>query len=161
LCRWTPALNCERFVSPRLLPRYLIDAEKVLTEASVLNPKIDPSNAPLPEELFFDVGQNPKIGSSVSNTQHTQIYLSNLKVGIKPVPCGHRIPGAMWRQPSGLMPLRAVNMACTIRLVPASCSVSAGNGRLASTAVVLLLLYVRCNARRRAPYRTIRSTTCA
>lgn len=39
----------------------MIDIEKVLVEADVMNPNVDAKSLPLPEEQFYDVGQNPKV----------------------------------------------------------------------------------------------------
>ena len=51
---------------------YLTDIEKIVQEAKVLNPDAKALQA-LPEDQLHEVGQNPKIGSSIEQTQHTQI----------------------------------------------------------------------------------------
>jgi len=51
---------------------YIIDIEKILQEAWQLNPR-GPKEMMLPGEGFTMVGQNPKVGSSIRQTQHTQL----------------------------------------------------------------------------------------
>lgn len=60
----------------------LTDIEKILEEAFQLNPHAS-KESHLPGEMYLNVGQNPKIGSSIKQTQHTQICegaLSNYPV---------------------------------------------------------------------------------
>lgn len=61
---------------------YIIDIEKIVQEAWQLNPH-GPTEMMLEGEIFVNVGQNPKVGSSIKQTQHTQLChgsLSNYKV---------------------------------------------------------------------------------
>ena len=51
---------------------FLIDIEKILFEAWLLNPPRLPGDT-LPGEIFHEVSQNPKYSSSIELTQHTQI----------------------------------------------------------------------------------------
>jgi hypothetical protein len=51
---------------------FLTDIEKILQECWQLNPH-GPSSMILPGEMFVNVGQNPKVGSSIKQTQHTQV----------------------------------------------------------------------------------------
>ena len=51
---------------------YVTDIEKILQEAWQLNPH-GPATRALPGEVFIAVGQNPKVGSSIRQTQHTQL----------------------------------------------------------------------------------------
>ncbi|CAK8991101.1 unnamed protein product [Durusdinium trenchii] len=51
---------------------YITDIEKILQEAYQLNPH-GPAIHALPGEAFIAVGQNPKVGSSIRQTQHTQL----------------------------------------------------------------------------------------
>jgi len=60
-----PAANIENW--------FLTDIEKILQEAWQLNPH-GPKEMHLPGEMFVVVGQNPKVGSSIKETQHTQLY---------------------------------------------------------------------------------------
>eukprot|EP00933_Yihiella_yeosuensis_P081095 TRINITY_DN94637_c0_g1_i1.p1 TRINITY_DN94637_c0_g1~~TRINITY_DN94637_c0_g1_i1.p1 ORF type:complete len:1086 (-),score=160.10 TRINITY_DN94637_c0_g1_i1:308-3115(-) len=50
---------------------YITDIEKIVQEAWQLNPH-GPESMMLPGEKFISVGQNPKVGSSIRQTQHTQ-----------------------------------------------------------------------------------------
>jgi hypothetical protein len=53
---------------------HLIDIEKILFEAWLLNPPVlDADQTALPGEVYHDVSQNPKYSSSIAFTQHTQI----------------------------------------------------------------------------------------
>ncbi|KNC83490.1 hypothetical protein SARC_04248, partial [Sphaeroforma arctica JP610] len=62
----------------RLENWYLIDIEKILQECKVMNP--NPRGATkLPNEDYHAVGQNPKIGSSVARTQHTQVWRATVQ----------------------------------------------------------------------------------
>jgi len=66
-----PAANLENW--------FLTDIEKILNEAWLLNPR-GPEGDFLPGEMMVQVGQNPKVGSSIKQTQHTQMsegYLAN------------------------------------------------------------------------------------
>mmetsp|Transcript_28719 Transcript_28719/g.72210 ORF Transcript_28719/g.72210 Transcript_28719/m.72210 type:complete len:754 (+) Transcript_28719:55-2316(+) len=54
------------------------DIEKVVQEALVLNPPVSWAHI-LPGEDFHEVAQNPKAGSSIGATQHTQIARSHVK----------------------------------------------------------------------------------
>jgi len=56
---------------------FLTDIEKILQEAWHLNPH-GPRALMLPEEGFVIVGQNPKVGSSIRQTQHTQLSEGSL-----------------------------------------------------------------------------------
>jgi len=51
---------------------YLTDIEKILQEAWQLNPH-GQRDMCLPGEMYVCVGQNPKVGSSIKETQHTQL----------------------------------------------------------------------------------------
>jgi len=51
---------------------YITDIEKIVQEAWQLNPH-GPATHALPGEVFISVGQNPKVGSSIRQTQHTQL----------------------------------------------------------------------------------------
>jgi hypothetical protein len=51
---------------------FLTDIEKILNEAWQLNPHGPESNT-LAGEMHVSIGQNPKIGSSIQKTQHTQL----------------------------------------------------------------------------------------
>ncbi|CAL1163297.1 unnamed protein product [Cladocopium goreaui] len=51
---------------------YITDIEKIIQEAWQLNPHGPVAHA-LPGEVFVSVGQNPKVGSSIRQTQHTQL----------------------------------------------------------------------------------------
>jgi len=51
---------------------YLTDIEKILQEAWQLNPH-GAKDMRLPGEMYICVGQNPKVGSSIKETQHTQL----------------------------------------------------------------------------------------
>jgi hypothetical protein len=50
----------------------LTDVEKIINEAWHMNPH-GPADMRLPGECFIYVGQNPKVGSSIKQTQHTQL----------------------------------------------------------------------------------------
>jgi len=56
---------------------FLTDIEKIVQEAWQLNPHGSRSMV-LPGEMFVNVGQNPKIGSSIKQTQHTQLCEASL-----------------------------------------------------------------------------------
>jgi len=56
---------------------YITDIEKIAQEAFYLNPH-GPASMKLQGEIFTNVGQNPKVGSSIKNTQHTQICEGSL-----------------------------------------------------------------------------------
>jgi hypothetical protein len=56
---------------------YLTDIEKILQECWHLNPH-GPASMILPGEMFLNVGQNPKVGSSIKATQHTQLSAGSL-----------------------------------------------------------------------------------
>jgi len=56
---------------------FLTDIEKIVNEASWMNPHGSKSMM-LPREMFVNVGQNPKIGSSIKKTQHTQLCEGSL-----------------------------------------------------------------------------------
>eukprot|EP00929_Paragymnodinium_shiwhaense_P007786 TRINITY_DN111694_c0_g1_i1.p1 TRINITY_DN111694_c0_g1~~TRINITY_DN111694_c0_g1_i1.p1 ORF type:complete len:1004 (+),score=261.56 TRINITY_DN111694_c0_g1_i1:143-3154(+) len=56
---------------------YLTDIEKIVNEAWQLNPHATLSSV-LPGETFVNVGQNPKVGSSIKRTQHTQLAQGKL-----------------------------------------------------------------------------------
>jgi hypothetical protein len=58
---------------------YANDIEKILQEVSILNPHGSLADL-LPGEAFHDVGQNPKISSSIGVTQHTQISRSSVRM---------------------------------------------------------------------------------
>ena len=58
--------------SARLPNWFVTDIEKVVAEAAVLNPPLAPPHT-LPGEESFCVAQNPRCGSSIGVTQHTQI----------------------------------------------------------------------------------------
>jgi len=55
----------------------LTDIEKIIHEAIHLNPHGDRETM-LPGEVYLMVGQNPKVGSSIKQTQHTQLYLGSI-----------------------------------------------------------------------------------
>jgi hypothetical protein len=57
---------------------FATDIEKILVEATVLNPSGGQMNL-LPGEEFHEVGQNPAAGSSIRKTQHTQIARSTIE----------------------------------------------------------------------------------
>eukprot|EP00931_Biecheleriopsis_adriatica_P032220 TRINITY_DN18825_c1_g1_i2.p1 TRINITY_DN18825_c1_g1~~TRINITY_DN18825_c1_g1_i2.p1 ORF type:complete len:1143 (-),score=216.98 TRINITY_DN18825_c1_g1_i2:60-3446(-) len=57
---------------------YITDIEKIVQEAWQLNPHGPPSMM-LPGETFVAVGQNPKVGSSIRQTQHTQLARGSWK----------------------------------------------------------------------------------
>jgi hypothetical protein len=65
-CQWVndPSANVENW--------FLTDIEKIVNESYQLNPH-GPSSLWLHSEMPVNVGQNPKIGSSIAKTQHTQI----------------------------------------------------------------------------------------
>eukprot|EP01065_Artemidia_motanka_P034163 TRINITY_DN4133_c0_g1_i1.p1 TRINITY_DN4133_c0_g1~~TRINITY_DN4133_c0_g1_i1.p1 ORF type:complete len:908 (+),score=128.78 TRINITY_DN4133_c0_g1_i1:332-3055(+) len=72
-------MNLPRDPGARLANWYLIDVEKILHEVRLLNPPgFFHSDQLLPGEVFHEVGQNPKIGSSIAATQHTQISSASL-----------------------------------------------------------------------------------
>lgn len=56
---------------------FLTDIEKILQEAYQLNPH-GRKELMLPGETFVNVGQNPKVGSSIRETQHTQLCEGSL-----------------------------------------------------------------------------------
>jgi len=63
----------------------LVDVEKICNEAKLLNPICGPTSAEfalsdlmLPGDAPHDVGQNPRVGSSIGATQHTQIWSASL-----------------------------------------------------------------------------------
>jgi hypothetical protein len=56
---------------------FITDIEKIVQESYYLNPHGDKSMM-LPGEMFANVGQNPKIGSSIKQTQHTQLCEGSL-----------------------------------------------------------------------------------
>jgi hypothetical protein len=56
---------------------FLTDIEKIVNESYQLNPH-GPSSMWLHSEMPVNVGQNPKIGSSIAKTQHTQICKGSL-----------------------------------------------------------------------------------
>merc|ERR1719491_793138 len=64
-----PAANVENW--------FLTDIEKIVQEAWWLNPHGEKSMM-LTGEMFVHVGQNPKIGSSIKQTQHTQLCEGSL-----------------------------------------------------------------------------------
>mmetsp|Transcript_4826 Transcript_4826/g.7519 ORF Transcript_4826/g.7519 Transcript_4826/m.7519 type:complete len:802 (-) Transcript_4826:399-2804(-) len=51
----------------------LIDIEKLLKEVRFLNPRARNASELLEGEQYHDCGQNPRVGSSIRNTQHMQI----------------------------------------------------------------------------------------
>lgn len=51
---------------------FFTDIEKILNESWQLNPH-GPKEIMLPWEGFVNIGQNPKVGSSIKRTQHTQL----------------------------------------------------------------------------------------
>mmetsp|Transcript_60832 Transcript_60832/g.144966 ORF Transcript_60832/g.144966 Transcript_60832/m.144966 type:complete len:893 (+) Transcript_60832:103-2781(+) len=57
---------------------FITDIEKIVQEAWQLNPHASAAEM-LPGEMFVNVGQNPKIGSSIKQTQHTQLCEGSLK----------------------------------------------------------------------------------
>lgn len=57
---------------------FFTDIEKILVEATALNPH-GPKDMMLPWEGFVNVGQNPKVGSSIKKTQHTQLCNTSLQ----------------------------------------------------------------------------------
>merc|ERR1712190_570685 len=59
-----PAANVENW--------FLTDIEKILNEAWQLNPH-GARTMMLFGEMYTNVGQNPKVGSSIQKTQHTQL----------------------------------------------------------------------------------------
>lgn len=56
---------------------FLTDIEKIVNESFQLNPR-GPKSMWLDSEMCINVGQNPKIGSSIAKTQHTQICRGGL-----------------------------------------------------------------------------------
>mmetsp|Transcript_88179 Transcript_88179/g.169800 ORF Transcript_88179/g.169800 Transcript_88179/m.169800 type:complete len:917 (-) Transcript_88179:190-2940(-) len=64
-----PAANIENW--------FLTDIEKILNEVWLLNPR-GPERDFLPGEMMVEVGQNPKVGSSIKQTQHTQMSEGSL-----------------------------------------------------------------------------------
>jgi hypothetical protein len=64
-----PAANIENW--------FLTDMEKILNEVWLLNPR-GPERDFLPGEMMVEVGQNPKVGSSIKQTQHTQMSKGSL-----------------------------------------------------------------------------------
>jgi len=56
---------------------FFTDIEKIVNEASRLNPR-GSAEMMLPWEGFVTVGQNPKVGSSIKRTQHTQLCNTSL-----------------------------------------------------------------------------------
>eukprot|EP00747_Dinoflagellata_sp_TGD_P164839 gnl/TRDRNA2_/TRDRNA2_185328_c0_seq1.p1 gnl/TRDRNA2_/TRDRNA2_185328_c0~~gnl/TRDRNA2_/TRDRNA2_185328_c0_seq1.p1 ORF type:complete len:896 (+),score=168.88 gnl/TRDRNA2_/TRDRNA2_185328_c0_seq1:353-2689(+) len=56
----------------------LTDIEKIVQEAWQMNPH-GPVEMRLPGECFVYVGQNPKVGSSIQKTQHTQLCEASAK----------------------------------------------------------------------------------
>lgn len=56
---------------------FFTDIEKILNEAWQLNPN-GPKDMLLPWEGYVNVGQNPKVGSSIKRTQHTQLCEGSL-----------------------------------------------------------------------------------
>lgn len=64
-----PAANVENW--------FLTDIEKIVREAWNLNPH-GPKSMMLRGEMFVNVGQNPKVGSSIKKTQHTQLSEASL-----------------------------------------------------------------------------------
>jgi len=64
-----PAANVENW--------FLTDIEKIVQEAWSLNPH-GAKSMMLRGEMFVNVGQNPKIGSSIKKTQHTQLSEGSL-----------------------------------------------------------------------------------
>ncbi|MBS3904528.1 MAG: hypothetical protein KGZ39_04305 [Simkania sp.] len=56
---------------------FLIDGEKIVQEYALLNPPLS-SDHWLPGEAAFEVGQNPKAGSSIQKNQHTQISSNDI-----------------------------------------------------------------------------------
>jgi hypothetical protein len=64
-----PASNIENW--------FITDIEKIVEEAWQLNPR-GPAEHRLPGECFVMVGQNPKVGSSIKQTQHTQLCQGSL-----------------------------------------------------------------------------------
>ncbi|OLP77974.1 hypothetical protein AK812_SmicGene41902 [Symbiodinium microadriaticum] len=57
---------------------YITDIEKIIQEAWQLNPH-GPASIMLTGEKFLAVGQNPKVGSSIRQTQHTQLAQGSWK----------------------------------------------------------------------------------
>lgn len=57
---------------------FLTDIEKIVAEAWQLNPH-GAAEFMLPCEMFIMVGQNPKVGSSIRHTQHTQLCEGSLR----------------------------------------------------------------------------------
>lgn len=57
---------------------YITDIEKIIQEAWQLNPH-GPASIMLAGEKFLAVGQNPKVGSSIRQTQHTQLAKGSWK----------------------------------------------------------------------------------
>ena len=57
---------------------YLIDVEKIVAEYKLLNPCLG-KNDRMKGEVSLDVGQNPKAGSSVQYTQHSQVCAFSMK----------------------------------------------------------------------------------
>lgn len=56
---------------------FFTDIEKILNESYQLNPH-GPKDMMLPWEGFVNVGQNPKVGSSIKRTQHTQLCAGSI-----------------------------------------------------------------------------------
>lgn len=67
---WDPKANLSNW--------YFTDIEKILNESWQLNPHASKSDM-LPWEGFVNVGQNPKVGSSIQKTQHTQLTNGSVK----------------------------------------------------------------------------------
>jgi hypothetical protein len=87
-------LNLPRDPDARLGNWYLTDIEKILQEAKVLNACYTEEHQCLPsDEIQHNVAQNPKVGSSIGPTQHTQIALGGMarfkvySFEEKPQPC--------------------------------------------------------------------------
>lgn len=57
---------------------FLTDIEKIIVESWNLNPHAPPDMM-LPDEGYVNVGQNPKVGSSIKQTQHTQLCEGSAK----------------------------------------------------------------------------------
>eukprot|EP01062_Namystynia_karyoxenos_P004486 TRINITY_DN11590_c0_g1_i2.p1 TRINITY_DN11590_c0_g1~~TRINITY_DN11590_c0_g1_i2.p1 ORF type:complete len:939 (+),score=313.14 TRINITY_DN11590_c0_g1_i2:128-2944(+) len=72
-------MNLPRDPGARLANWFLVDIEKILHEVRLLNPPGEfRTEHLLPFEGFYEVGQNPKIGSSIAATQHTQMSRGSL-----------------------------------------------------------------------------------
>ena len=72
-------LNLPRDPKSKLKNWFLTDIEKVIIECTYLNPAAEDEHMLLPGEKYYDVGQNTKAGSSISDTQHTQIWNGSTK----------------------------------------------------------------------------------